>query len=100
MSKWQTFKEAVNSKIPVGKIFDRKTLIQKVGTNPSTTDIYFRLICRLGIAEKVSRGKYILHRKIPQDLNTTIANKILKMFNQPWHKWFITLEDKIETTKS
>ena len=99
MSRWQIFKEAINS-IPLEKIFDRKTLIQKVGIdNITTTDMYFRLICRLGIAEKVSRGKYIIHRKIPQDFNTITAYKILTIFDQPWHKWFVTLEDKIEIAK-
>jgi len=98
MSKWQIFKEAVNS-IPLEEIFDRKTLIQKVGINPPTTDTYFRLICRLQIAEKVDRGKYIIHRKIPQDLNTVMLYKILTMFDQPWHKWFVTLEDKIKIVK-
>lgn len=80
MSKWQIFKQAINS-IPPGKIFDRKTLVQKVGINPPTTDTYFRLICRLEISEKVSRGKYMLHRKIPQDLNIAIIYKILTMFD-------------------
>lgn len=98
MSKWQIFKETVNS-IPLEEIFNRQTLIQKVGINPPTTDIYFNLICRLGIAEKVNRGKYVIHQKIPQDLNTVIAYKILTMFNQPWHKWFVTLENKIKLAR-
>lgn len=96
-SSWARIKNCINT-YNVGDILKRQTLFKQIkGVPKSSIDGYRARLQTLGILESAGRGKYRLLQKIPDELNTVVLfDLIIDQGRQPWKKWFMPLDDRME----
>jgi len=88
-SIWDSLKAFINI-LKINKEFTRQQLIKYIyitHMDQSTVDTYNNQLITLGVIKKISRGRYIKIKRIPQTLSTKKLRDLTNKKN--WRSWFI-----------